>query len=658
MRKPLLIVFFIFFYLSFFAQNLNFVDCSFGQEEESLSTVPTQQTPDINIPELIERGSRLSNASVIQIGSSYNIFSILLSIQNQVMYNPDINTIVMGHRQNNGEPGGSGTLSYDYSTDGGATWNTMNKPITPTLDLSNGAGLNIGNGNRYPNTTIYNPAGNTDPNNAVLLAVGAALHEDPVFGQDWGWEVVASSPLIYDETKVSERYYTIPDSNAYYVGGLNIVPNGDVHYANFLWNTDVINYPQNYREIILSKLNYNAATSSFDRTTQNLMINQDMVEAVTLPWLRNINMAFSPDGMIGYVMAHGTADGQVNTSYGYNIQPIIFKTTDGGTTWSYVEDMDYSCFSNLSDNTIATNQGTGPAIPFIGTNDMIVDEKGDLHIFTIAESRFTTSLDSLGWTYVGQGSRTMYHLITDGTLWRSNYIYTPLTDVSAIGSRVVDHRPQISRNTNGDKIFMTWVDTDPVETGLNVNSAPDAWGMGYDINTFGYTTAKNLTAGTGGNFQAFYATISPICISNGNAFDYQIPLVYGVPTGGSGDPMNYWYLHEAGFDETEFGAWVGTDIATDASCEQISVDNDNLLLNTAEISVFPNPTQGLVNVDLSELDKSVDIDVVDVLGNQIMRLNKQTGLISLDFGEMSKGVYFIRVHTNNGVVTKKISFLK
>src|SRR5690606_11928988 len=61
-------------------------------------------------------------ASTINVGTSDNVFSILGDRQNQVVYNANINTIAFVHRQNAGGAGGSGIISIDYSTDGGANW--------------------------------------------------------------------------------------------------------------------------------------------------------------------------------------------------------------------------------------------------------------------------------------------------------------------------------------------------------------------------------------------------------------------------------------------------------------------------------------------------------------------------------------------------------
>ena len=46
-------------------------------------------------------------ASTVLLGTSYNVFTILGDRQNQVVYNPTINSVGFVHRQNDGGPGPS-----------------------------------------------------------------------------------------------------------------------------------------------------------------------------------------------------------------------------------------------------------------------------------------------------------------------------------------------------------------------------------------------------------------------------------------------------------------------------------------------------------------------------------------------------------------------
>ena len=69
-----------------------------------------------------------------------------------------------------------------------------------------------------------------------------------------------------------------------------------------------------------------------------------------------------------------------------------------------------------------------------------------------------------------------------------------------------------------------------------------------------------------------------------------------------------------------------------------------------DFTVFPNPSAGQVTLGLGEfLDQNATIDVLDVAGQQVMRL--EPGIIEqtnerLDMGDLAPGVYFIRLRLN------------
>ena len=84
-----------------------------------------------------------------------------------------------------------------------------------------------------------------------------------------------------------------------------------------------------------------------------------------------------------------------------------------------------------------------------------------------------------------------------------------------------------------------------------------------------------------------------------------------------------------------------------ASCEtNAAVDTE--LLNS--ISVFPNPSSGLVHIDLSATDTTFDaISLFDIHGKKIQELGTATS-----FEVSTAGVYLLRFTNKDGAVTKRI----
>lgn len=75
--------------------------------------------------------------------------------------------------------------------------------------------------------------------------------------------------------------------------------------------------------------------------------------------------------------------------------------------------------------------------------------------------------------------------------------------------------------------------------------------------------------------------------------------------------------------------------------------NENALASN-NISVYPNPTKGLVSVDSASAVKS--ITVYDTTGKQVSASKTN----SVDLSNQAKGVYLVQVQTENGSTSKKI----
>ena len=73
------------------------------------------------------------------------------------------------------------------------------------------------------------------------------------------------------------------------------------------------------------------------------------------------------------------------------------------------------------------------------------------------------------------------------------------------------------------------------------------------------------------------------------------------------------------------------------------------LLNTA-ITIYPNPTEGILNVTFTSDIQLQNIEVFSVAGKKI----QTTQETSIDFSSLSRGIYFARIQTDQGTIIKKI----
>jgi len=85
------------------------------------------------------------------------------------------------------------------------------------------------------------------------------------------------------------------------------------------------------------------------------------------------------------------------------------------------------------------------------------------------------------------------------------------------------------------------------------------------------------------------------------------------------------------------------------------------VLNTAsflvesKVSLSPNPAESIVTINLQK-DVEADIRVFDLLGKLVIYQADVfiQNSYSLSISELNSGVYFIRINTNEGSVTKKL----
>lgn len=82
---------------------------------------------------------------------------------------------------------------------------------------------------------------------------------------------------------------------------------------------------------------------------------------------------------------------------------------------------------------------------------------------------------------------------------------------------------------------------------------------------------------------------------------------------------------------------------------QVGIEND-VLANA--IDVYPNPTSGLVNINLASDITKADIAVYNAAGKVVATTNAQTP--QFDLSEAAAGIYFVKITTNKGDFVQKI----
>lgn len=597
----------------------------------------------------------------VPLGSSYNIYSVVSEGPNALSYHPEINSMVFCHRQNFPSPGGSGIISFDVSTDGGMTWDTTTKQVTPALTTADGIAIN---GNRYPNGCIYNPPGNMDPDNAKFVSAGAALWTDPDFGNGWGWDFVASADL--DGSNFFEDYYSLPDTNSYLPMGMVYTPSGDIWYANIRREQNLPH--QLYNPITVNKLVYNSGSGAFDHSTTTLPLNY----AVGIDsFAANPRIEFAPDGMTGYAVVSGI-DGDDTEIYP-SVKPIVWKTNDGGETWEKQPRIEYQLLDTLLAYTIPVDadgdgesddpMGDSPRIPYIAQFDITVDGDGNLHVFAemFSSSSIATNGDEFGFIWTGPFATELFHLISTDDGWEDYRVDDWYNEDSPIGMETVEVRPQASRTPDGQHVFFTYSKTfyfDPENTEELLNNAPDIYGYAYRLSDGYIVPPRNFGLVPGTVFddfmftdvatQGYFHMTAPVSIQNGEFWDQELPIVYGVPRAVEDDlePIDYYFLRSAGFDDEEYQPRDG----------MVDVKEPNELLS---FEVLPNPAQDWAQVTLAlEAGTRFDLNLYSTTGQYLQAIaegiafGQQT--VNLPLAQLQAGVYYLRLQTDTGASARKL----
>ena len=85
-------------------------------------------------------------------------------------------------------------------------------------------------------------------------------------------------------------------------------------------------------------------------------------------------------------------------------------------------------------------------------------------------------------------------------------------------------------------------------------------------------------------------------------------------------------------------------------CEVTSIGE-----TTSQVSVYPNPTYGIVNIKAEGMQR---VTVVNTMGQVLMTREINQDEYTLDLSAFGNGMFMVNVTTSQGTIVKKINVLR
>lgn len=604
----------------------------------------------------------LAQVNPVQMGRASNALTILHPQQNQVAVHHESNSVLFIHQQDVTIYGGGGTengkFRYDLSTDGGATF-------TNDIGALQQIYTNYG---RFPMATFYGGSSNAFSNKLVWTA---STNKFPTPG--WIGMVTGVSDIALSGPVSGTEHYLFDADPTYNVGGLCEGLPGEFWMTEMMYDGSTIQ-----DSVQIYKGTYNPVTEDVDWVLHSRKYMVYDLDFDGTPHMEAPNMAFSPDGMTGWIALVG--DLEVGHEFTYN--PIFLKSTDGGATWSDPIEVDLSNTNFLSLGTLEyelkalwvdmNGDPLSSGIPTCAYDfDITVDANGAPHMFVVIGSASTAANPTPDYSFQQDLAKLAVDITTadGGNTWsmhKVSPVYTFRGDFGIGNSISMDNHTQVSRTESGSHIFYSWVDSDTAAVTGSMNGigfsesdnlAPNLRIAGNRV-TDGYVTCPKWI--TDGDLiwegRVLFPTMAPEAITDNTGFQvaYKLPIVaLEMLTNNADDPCQFWYFgNDATFVESDFYGkpdWINTD-----DC----LTNPNISVGEIEgedLKLYPNPAQNSVWITGLNPDLKSTIEVYNSVGQLVFSdVAEQLDRIEINLSGLSDGYYSVRVISEKGMVVKPL----
>jgi hypothetical protein len=101
----------------------------------------------------------------------------------------------------------------------------------------------------------------------------------------------------------------------------------------------------------------------------------------------------------------------------------------------------------------------------------------------------------------------------------------------------------------------------------------------------------------------------------------------------------------------DFNIWADINFSPTDTCSYLTTTTNPTLLNN-DLIIYPNPTNGSLNIKIDFPFKELKITIFNLNGQQILTATNRT---ELDISHFPKGLYFIKLKIDNKIIDKKFT---
>jgi len=226
----------------------------------------------------------------------------------------------------------------------------------------------------------------------------------------------------------------------------------------------------------------------------------------------------------------------------------------------------------------------------------------------------------------------------------NNATVTPI--ISCVGDQIT-----LNVDATGNNLTYQWnVNGTPINGATNnsyqlTSTGPGTYPYSVDITSAACQVSVSLSNNT--TTANVYSRPTPTIVPAGNLLQTQGYNSYqwylnGVPIADATGPnhlatQNGTYYVVVNHD----GACPGTSPSIDVTLSTVGLAQEDI---SSKFTIYPNPTENIIHINSNE--KLQNITIIDMYGKQVKTLNENVQAINVS--ELSKGMYSLRILTNNG----------